>query len=84
LEKFEKVRKVSLREEHGDDVATYELETNKTGDLRAGLAAAVVKKGWDLLEMRYVGLALEDIFLQLITSEGDPLPSIQNENEVAA
>lgn len=38
-------------------------------DLREQLAAAVVQRGWGLLELRPVGMSLEEIFLQLTTKE---------------
>jgi hypothetical protein len=37
--------------------------------LRQELAAAVVQKGWGLLELQSSRMSLEDIFLQLITRE---------------
>jgi ABC-2 type transport system ATP-binding protein len=39
--------------------------------LHSDLARAVVNAGWNLNEMRSVGLSLEDIFLQLTASEQD-------------
>lgn len=36
-----------------------------TADVRARLAATVVGAGWDLLELRPLAIALEDIFLEL-------------------
>jgi ABC-2 type transport system ATP-binding protein len=41
-------------------------------DVREEIAAAIVSSGWGLLEMRPTGLSLEEIFLQLTTSEGVP------------
>jgi ABC-2 type transport system ATP-binding protein len=41
----------------------------KGQDARKELARAVVESGWGLLEMRPVGLSLEDVFLKLITTE---------------
>ena len=69
LEKMDKVKKVSIKEEHEGDLTTFEVETGKAVDLRSSIAAAVIQKGWALNELRYVGLALEDIFLQLVTQE---------------
>ena len=39
------------------------------GDMGPELARTVVNAGWDLNEMRSVGLSLEDIFLQLTSAE---------------
>jgi ABC-2 type transport system ATP-binding protein len=77
LEKMDKVKKVSVKEELGEDLTTFEVETGKSVDLRASLAAAVVQKGWALNELRYVGLALEDIFLQLVTQEPGKETSVE-------
>lgn len=38
-------------------------------DVRANVARATVKAGYDLLEMRLIGMSLEDIFLQLTREE---------------
>ena len=38
-------------------------------DARKELSRAVVESGWGLLELRPVGMSLEDIFLQLTTTE---------------
>ena len=47
------------------------VEITSTGqiDPRPAVAAAIVQKSWDLLELRQVGMSLEDIFLQLTTDE---------------
>jgi ABC-2 type transport system ATP-binding protein len=68
---LDKVKKVGIRSE-ADGVATLEVESTKGVDLRAALAQAVVKKGWGLLELKTVGLGLEEVFLQLVTQEGAP------------
>jgi ABC-2 type transport system ATP-binding protein len=84
LEKMDKVKRVSVKENLGKDLATFEVETAKTVDLRSSLAAAVIQKGWGLSELRFVGLALEEIFLQLVTQEGAAAPSDKAEEEVPA
>ncbi|MGH9783307.1 MAG: hypothetical protein ACRD88_03905, partial [Terriglobia bacterium] len=47
-------------------------------DARRELARAIVESGWGLLELRPVGLSLEDIFLKLTTTDsaepGEPEP----------
>ncbi len=47
----------------------FEVESLQGRQIRADLARAVVSAGWDLTEMRPVGLSLEDIFLQLTAAE---------------
>jgi ABC-2 type transport system ATP-binding protein len=49
----------------------YEVQSALGVDVRAKLAAMVVSGGWGLLEMRPVGMSLEEIFLRLTTSEAD-------------
>jgi ABC-2 type transport system ATP-binding protein len=39
-------------------------------DVRPEVARALIKEGYDLLEMRLVGLSLEEIFLELTGAEG--------------
>lgn len=52
-----------------DGRATFEVESLQGRQVRAELARAVVGAGWDLIELRTVGLSLEEIFLQLTESE---------------
>jgi ABC-2 type transport system ATP-binding protein len=48
---------------------SYEVEAEQGADVRADLAAVVVKGGWSLLKLESVGMSLEEIFLRLTTSE---------------
>ena len=56
------------------DGGAYQVSCTQGYDRRAELARAVVERGWGLLELRTVGMSLEDIFLQLTTEEavGEP------------
>jgi hypothetical protein len=54
------------------------VESLQGRHIRADLARAVVSAGWDLNEMRAVGLSLEDIFLQLTGTTQHPAPSTQH------
>ncbi len=47
----------------------YLIETEIGRDVRRDLAALVVGQGWGLLEMRPVGMSLEEVFLHLTTRE---------------
>jgi ABC-2 type transport system ATP-binding protein len=47
----------------------FAVQTAKGRDVRKELARAVVESGWGLLELRPVGMSLEEIFLKLTTSE---------------
>lgn len=46
-----------------------EIETVPGGNIRPELAKTVVNGGWGLLEMKSLGMSLEDIYLQLIQDE---------------
>ena len=48
---------------------TFEVESLQGRHIRAELARSVVNAGWNLNELRAVGLSLEDIFLQLTAAE---------------
>jgi ABC-2 type transport system ATP-binding protein len=56
---------------NSDGVSGYTLATTKDRDVRADLARAVVQSGWPLLELRPIRLSLEDVFVQLVTEEGE-------------
>jgi ABC-2 type transport system ATP-binding protein len=49
----------------------FEVESTPGQDVRPELARTVVNGGWGLLEMRFVGMSLEDIFLQLTREEAE-------------
>lgn len=51
----------------GDDTIEFQFAPGQ--DVRAEVARATVKAGFDLLEMRAIGMSLEDIFLQLTREE---------------
>ena len=72
------VQRATLQEGLGLDLASYLVETAKDADLRPSIARAVVQQGWELRELRFVGMELEDVFLRLVTREG------KAEGEVAA
>ena len=47
----------------------FEIESLQGRQIRSDLARTVVNAGWNLNELRSVGLSLEDIFLQLTAAE---------------
>ena len=59
---------VSLGETGGDGRAV-DVHSAEDSDVRRAVAGAVVAQGWGLLEMRRARLSLEEIFLQLTTTE---------------
>jgi ABC-2 type transport system ATP-binding protein len=80
LRRLDKVKRVSIKGQD-DGVATVEVEASKGTDLRAALAASVVQKGWGLLELKAVGLGLEEVFLQLVTQEPAPAAGVDRASE---
>src|SRR2546421_53756 len=68
LEQVAGVSRVVLKDTR-DNHCAFEVESLQGRSIRAELARAIVTSGWDLNELRPVGLSLEDIFLQLTASE---------------
>jgi ABC-2 type transport system ATP-binding protein len=56
--------------DHRDNITGFDIDCQRDSDARRELARAIVSKGWGLLELRPMRLSLEEIFLQLTTSEG--------------
>ena len=52
-----------------DTTPGFEVDSEKGADIRSAVANAVVRGGWDLLELRPMRMSLEDIFLSLTTEE---------------
>jgi len=49
----------------------FEVNSESGRDVRRDLAAAIVTRGWGLLEMRPLRMSLEEVFLRLTTDETD-------------
>lgn len=62
--------------------ASVIVETLPETDVRAELARAVVEKGWDLMELRPLEVSLEDVFIDLVTEEGQT-PAVNTVEEPA-
>lgn len=54
-----------------DAIFRYQVDSDKTQDVRRSLASAVISNGWGLLELRATEMSLEDVFVQLVTTEGE-------------
>jgi ABC-2 type transport system ATP-binding protein len=68
LEQISGVSRVVMRDSRNGRLA-FEVESLQGRHIRPDLARTVVNAGWALIEMRPVGLSLEDIFLQLTKAE---------------
>jgi ABC-2 type transport system ATP-binding protein len=73
LEQVSGVSRVVLKQPR-DGRFVFEVESLQGRHIRAELARSVVQAGWNLSELRPVGLSLEEIFLQLTAAEqpGEP------------
>ncbi len=65
------VTRVSATPEAREGVLGLEVESEAGRDVRRELAAAIVTRGWGLLELRPMRMSLEDVFLKLTTQEPD-------------
>jgi ABC-2 type transport system ATP-binding protein len=59
----------------------FEFQTSPGQDVRPQVARAVVEAGYDLLELRPIGLSLEEIFLQLTRDEPSKPEMSEYDNE---
>jgi ABC-2 type transport system ATP-binding protein len=73
LEQVAGVSRVMYKESR-DGRHIFEVESLQGRSVRADLARAVVNAGWNLNELRTIGLSLETIFLQLTASESKDAP----------
>ncbi|MFA5858443.1 MAG: ATP-binding cassette domain-containing protein [Elusimicrobiota bacterium] len=69
VESINGVISVKVKEQKGEDVNVYEVETVKDRDLRSDIAEKVVTAKYRLLELKPVVMSLEDIFVKLVTKE---------------
>jgi ABC-2 type transport system ATP-binding protein len=77
LEKVAGVSRVVMKDSRGGHL-NFEVESLQGRQIRPELARSVVTAGWNLSELRPVGLSLEEVFLQLTAAEkkgGEPAES---------
>jgi len=65
------VRVIRIEEPGGDGSALFTIESDSDSDIRNALARTLIKEDIPLLEIYSEELSLEDIFIRLVTSEGD-------------
>ncbi len=68
LEQVSGVSRVLMKDSKSGRI-NFEVESLQGRSIRSELARSVVQAGWNLSELRAVGLSLEDIFLQLTGAE---------------
>jgi ABC-2 type transport system ATP-binding protein len=81
LQRVSGVTRVAVAD-NKQQVVGYEIDSEAGRDVRRELAAAVVGRGWGLLEMRPMRLSLEEIFLH-VTTEEMPATAAAAETETA-
>ena len=69
LRRLPQVVTVEAAADGQDGVSVYTLACESGADIREQVAASVVGAGWGLLELRVMRLSLEEIFLQVTTTE---------------
>lgn len=50
-------------------IGTFVVESARDRDVRRDLSTVIMRRGWGLLELRGMGMTLEDIFIKLVTEE---------------
>jgi ABC-2 type transport system ATP-binding protein len=66
---IEKVRGVQTEQAKEEGAVEFQFAPGQ--DIRPEVAKAVISAGYDLLEMRPMGMSLEEIFLELTNTERD-------------
>jgi hypothetical protein len=72
-----------------DGAGTFVLETDRGRDVRRDVAQLAAQQRWALLELRALGLSLEDLFIRVVAGEehenqmADDTPAIVPTEEVA-
>jgi ABC-2 type transport system ATP-binding protein len=86
MDRFQRVQGVNWVEprESTDGRVTLEVHSEKSKDVRADLARAVVESGWKLFELKTSGMSLEDIFLKLTTEDEGEEPAASPQPPAAA
>ena len=69
IEKLDGIGKVSHKKTVNSSAHVFNIETEPNYDARKEIARAVVSREWGLVELKTVGMSLEDIFLKLTTKE---------------
>jgi gliding motility-associated transport system ATP-binding protein len=68
LQRVQGVTRVAVADSK-QQIVGYEVDSEAGRDVRRELAAAIVGRGWGLLEMRPMRMSLEEIFLHVTTEE---------------
>jgi ABC-2 type transport system ATP-binding protein len=69
LERVTGVTTVTVQKQGNGTPATFLVESRRDRDVRKDLARMVHERGWGLVEMKSVGMSLEDIYIKVLTRE---------------
>jgi len=69
LERVTGVTTVTVQKVGNGTPATFLVESRRDKDVRKDLARMVHERGWGLVEMKSVGMTLEDIYIKVLTRE---------------
>ncbi len=69
IEKLDGIGKVLHQKTTNSSAHVFDIETAPNYDARKEIAKAIVSSEWGLVELKTVGMSLEDIFLKLTTKE---------------
>jgi ABC-2 type transport system ATP-binding protein len=83
LEQVSGVSRVVMKDSRNGRLL-FEVESLQGRHIRSELARTVVNTGWNLSELKAVGLSLEDIFLQLTAAEQKDQPKEQPKDKEGA
>ncbi len=69
LERVAGVTSVTVQKKGNGTPALFLVESRRDRDVRKELARMVHERGWGLIEMKSVGMSLEDIYIRVLTRE---------------
>jgi len=69
LQSIPNVLSVAERADGASDATVFAIECAAGSDVREHIASTIVQRGWGLRELRAANVSLEDVFVQLVTSE---------------
>ena len=70
LEKINAVKSVQFSiNKSSNEFSTFSIESEVSSDIRSEISKIIINNGWGLIRLQSMGMSLEDIFLQITTSE---------------
>ncbi len=78
------VQKVKVKERRDCGATVFAVESDLHTDPRKDVARVIHDNGWGLLQLRSVGMSLEDIFVRIVSGEDDtPTQPAEDNSRVA-